>query len=281
MRLFVTGATGFVGSHFVLAALVAGHEVVGLRRSSHSVPRVPIKPAPSWLDKTMDGLVASDFAGVDVLVHLAAHTANVPYDTLENCLWWNQTVPLQMFRRAIDAGVTNFLVAGSCFEYGRSAERYEFIPPDASLEPTLSYPTSKAAASVAFHGLAAEHRLRLAILRLSQVYGEGEQETRFWPSLRRAAMEGRNFPMSAGEQVRDFIEVKDVAKALVSALDFKRVEPGIAYICNVGTGKAQTLRTFAEYWWQHWAATGLLLVGEVPYRKNDVMRIVPLVHRPQ
>jgi len=107
------------------------------------------------------------------------------------------------------------------------------------------------------------------------VYGTGEQETRLWPSLHRAALEGRDFPMSHGEQVRDFIEVNDVAKEFVTALDFRDTEHGIARFRNIGSGKAQTLREFAEYWWRHWEAPGQLLFGAIPYRKNELMRLVP------
>jgi len=31
------------------------------------------------------------------------------------------------------------------------------------------------------------------------------------------------------------------------------------------------------FWWKEWSATGKLLVGEVPYRKNEVMRYVPKI----
>ncbi len=43
MRLFVTGATGFIGSHFVNQALAAGHEVVALRRTEQSRPRIELR----------------------------------------------------------------------------------------------------------------------------------------------------------------------------------------------------------------------------------------------
>ena len=112
-------------------------------------------------------------------------------------------------------------------------------------------------------------------MRLFQVYGEGEQESRLWPSMRRAALEGRDFPMSLGEQVRDFVDVMEVAKVLVSGLDFTDTKPGTARIHNLGTGKAQTLREFSEYWWQRWDARGKLCIGALPYRKNELMRLVP------
>jgi nucleoside-diphosphate-sugar epimerase len=277
MKLFVTGATGFIGSHFVNQAIAAGHEVIALRRSPSSKPRIDIPTAPVWQDKALDRLSPSGFEGVDCLVHLAAHTPNVPYDTLENCLHWNVMVPLAVFRSAAAAGVRRFVVAGSCFEYGKSAERYEFIPSDAPLEPVLSYPTSKAAASIAFTSLASELSLKLSIHRIFQVYGEGESENRLWPSLRRAALAGEDFPLTPAEQIRDFIAVDEVAAQLLVACHQEDLIAGQVAMNNLGTGKPQTLRKFCEFWWKHWGAKGVLRIGAIPYRNNDIMRYVPLI----
>lgn len=279
MKLFVTGATGFIGSHFVNKAIAAGHEVIALRRSTESKPRIEIPRQPIWLTKPLDGLTPADFEGVDCLVHLAAHTPNVPYDSLENCLHWNVMVPLKVFRDAHKAGVERYVVAGSCFEYGKAGERYKFIPPDAPLEPVLSYPTSKAAASIAFVSLAAELSLQLSIHRIFQVYGEGEAENRLWPSLRRAALAGEDYPLTPGEQVRDFVPVEMVAEKLLKAAIGNNATRGVAHIENVGTGRAQTIRAFSETWWRHWEARGTLSIGKVPYREREIMRFVPALNQ--
>ncbi len=276
MKLFVTGAAGFIGSHFVNAAHAAGHEVIALRRSPKSGPRVPLCVPPHWLDRSMDIVRGEDLEGCDALVHLAAHTPNVPYDTLENCLHWNVLVPLGLFRRAAEANVTRIVVAGSCFEYGRSGERFEFIPPDAPLEPTQTYPASKAAASVAFCQLATELNLRLSLHRIFQVFGEGEAESRLWPSLRRTAFSGADLEMTAAEQVRDFIPVEEVARQLLENCMIA-VAPGVPLVKNLGTGKPQSLRDFATYWWNHWNAPGQLIFAAKPYRAGEVMRYVPQI----
>lgn len=282
MKLFVTGGTGFVGSHFLRAALQSGHEIVALRRSAQSRPRIPLKEsdALAWLEKGMPDLEPGDIEGCDALVHLAAHSANVPYDTLENCLHWNVIVPLGLFRQAVNAGIRRFLAAGSCFEYGRSGERYDFIPPDAPLEPTQTYPASKAAASIAFCQLAMESELQLSIHRIFQVFGEGEAESRLWPSLREAARAGRDFEMTPSEQIRDFVPVEEVARQLLAACQ-ERTPPGEPLVKNLGSGQPRRLRDFAEEWWARWQAPGKLIFGAKPYRVGEVMRYVPSLGEPQ
>ncbi len=274
MKLFVTGGTGFVGSHFINQAHAAGHQIVALRRPA-SQPRISLEHEPTWVDGPLDGDYAEALASCEVLVHLASHTPNPPYDTLETCLYWNVVATVRLFEQARLAGITRYLCAGSCFEYGRAAERYQRIPVTAPLEPTLSYPTSKAAASVALIGFAGQHQIKLKIYRIFQVFGEGEQASRLWPSLRAAAAKGTDFPMTAGAQLRDFINVTDVATAFVRSLDFSGVQPGVAHIANLGTGKAQSLADFAQHWWTQFGATGELRLGQVPYRNNEMMRLVP------
>jgi nucleoside-diphosphate-sugar epimerase len=276
-RLFVTGGTGFVGSHFVAQALARGCEVVALRHNLTSEPRITLVHAPAWLDKPMTAVTKADLAGCDAVVHLAAHGVNPPSDTLEECFRWNFQAPLHLLRVAHEAGATRIVVAGSCFEYGRSGEQFAFIPSDAPLRPTSAYAASKAAATLAFSVLAAELGLRLSIHRIFQVYGEGEGPTRLWPALRRAALAGDDFPMTTGEQIRDFIPVEQVAARLLHECFDDTVEAGQVKIENVGTGNPQTVRAFAEHWWQHWNATGKLLLGAIPTRPGEVTRYVAQV----
>lgn len=276
MRVFVTGGTGFIGAHFINQAHQAGDTVVALRRGLGATS-VPLEKQPIWVDGCLDGELLQALQSCDAVVHFAAHTPNPPYDSLNTCLYWNLTAPIRLFDQAVEAGVKRFIVAGSCFEYGRSGERYEFIPHDAPLLPTASYPTSKAAASVAFCGFAAERNVELALYRIFQVFGEGELQSRLWPSLRAAALRGDNYPMTWGEQVRDFIPVEEVAAFFLWGLHQDDIQPGIARIRNVGTGVPQTVRRFAEYWWSVWRAKGELQFGAVPYRKNEVMRFVPQI----
>lgn len=216
---------------------------------------------------------AEDFQGCNVVVHLAAHSANFPYDTLENCIHWNVLAPLALFRKAIHAGIKNFIIAGSCFEYGKSADRYQFIPPSAPLVPVQTYPTSKAMASLAFSQIAEKLELQMCILRIFQVYGEGEQENRLWPSLKKAALTGKDFEMSSGHQIRDFISVEKVALNLLQECNKKYISKNVR-VQNIGTGYPMSVRAFAKKCWEEWGANGIIHFRSQKNRENELMRIV-------
>lgn len=274
MKIVLTGGTGFIGSHFLKQALAEGHTVLAIRRSPTSQPRIHLDQEPIWIDGQLDDISSEELEGYEVLVHLAAHSVQYPFDTLTNCLRWNLTAVLELFERSRQAGIKRFIVAGSCFEYGRSGERYSEIPSDAPLEPTNSYAASKAAASIALRQWAEEHQLTLEILRVFHVYGEGEAETRFWPSLKRAALAGENFPMTKGEQIRDFQPVEAVASAFLR----RAIDTTSSHNClihNLGSETPMSIEEFARTWWSTWNARGCLLVGDLPYREAEVMRYVP------
>lgn len=274
MKLFVTGGTGFVGSHFIRLAVAQGHSVTATKRLG-SRPRISLGPETCWIPKNLSELQASDFIGMDALVHFAAVGVSPQYATWHELFNINVNQSLDIFIAAFNAGVPHLQICGSCFEYGKSGESFDFIPALAPLLPVNGYGASKAAASMAAIALATSYNKRVTILRPFTVFGDGQHESNFWPSLRAAALAGRDFCMTLGEQVRDFIPVEDVARTFLRFLDKEHHAPGSSEIHNVGSGRPQTLREFAEFWWEKWGATGKLKFGEIPYREGEVMRYVP------
>jgi nucleoside-diphosphate-sugar epimerase len=276
MTVFLTGASGFIGRHVLSALLAGGHKVRALVRD---LLRADFAPHPHLLvlPGEMNTVRSSDLAGCDALIHLAAHGVVNGMNDWEACFRVNVTDSLALWLRAADAGVTRFVICGSCFEYGRSAERYDFIPVDAPLEPTGAYHASKAAATMAAFGFAINYKIKLAVLRPFHVYGDGEAPTRFWPALRSAALACDDFSMTSGEQIRDFTPVEQVARLVMHWIVNLELKSGSPVITNIGSGHPQTLRSFAENCWRKFGARGMLKVGAIPMRSNEVMRYVPLI----
>jgi nucleoside-diphosphate-sugar epimerase len=272
-RLFVTGGTGFIGSWFVRQATLRGYEMFVLRRPGADF-RIEVAEIAHSVQGSLEDIDSHFFEGIDTLVHLAAHSANFPYDTIDRCVYWNVTATLKALEKARRSGINQFLVAGTAFEYGLSGEAFDKIPPTAPLLPTMTYPASKAMAFIALNQWAIQHQVKLRYVRIFQVYGEGELSSRLYPSLKSAARAGADFNLSSGEQVRDFINVSDVAEQLAEKLNFDHVVAGSPLTENLGTGIGMTVRQFAEQHWEKFGATGKLSFGSVNYRQNEIMRLV-------
>jgi nucleoside-diphosphate-sugar epimerase len=279
MRVFVTGGTGFIGSHVLKAMSQKNWEVSALRTSQRSIPRIALDSQPYWLDGQMDGIECEQLRGVDCLVHLAAAgvvTSGKKIDLFDV----NVSQSFRLWKTALDAGVRKFLICGSCFEYGRSGEEFDFLPPDAPLKPVTAYAASKAAATMIGIGLAITYGASVKVVRPFQVFGPGEAYERFWPSLCKAATSGNDFPMSKGEQIRDFVQVEDVAAEIVESCDSWELPFSSYSVSNIGSGKPQSLLEFCEYWWQKLGAKGDILPGKLSYRIDEVMRYVPQIGNP-
>lgn len=56
MKIFLTGATGFLGSHFLneIFSQQLPIQVVAHKRSINSIPRVELSLEPEWLVKPLD-----------------------------------------------------------------------------------------------------------------------------------------------------------------------------------------------------------------------------------
>lgn len=277
MKIFLTGGTGFIGTHFLQSPLGAGHEVIALRRGENSQTCLPLIREPVWLTKGMDEVTAADLAGCDTLVHLASPGVSPKKADWDELFFWNVTVPLRLVQQALAANVRRIVTAGTFAEYGRSADRLDPIPPDAPLEPTYGYAASKAAASVALSALAVEKGFEFACLRVFSAFGEGQFESNFWPALRKAALAGEDFSMTPGEQIRDYMPVEEVAGAFWRAATTLDLQPGKPLFGNIGSGRPVSMIEFAKEWWTRLGAKGQLRPGVVPYRPNEVMRFVPQV----
>lgn len=274
MKVFITGGTGFIGSNFINYATNLGIHIVAQKRlSSQTKLKIHNPEKVKWIDKDLDEDFEEELRDCDALIHLAAHSVIPPYKPLSECLYWNVFAAIKLLEAAERADVRNVIMAGSCFEYGLSANDYEKIPPNAKLKPVETYGVSKALATEACMAFAKGKQIKLQVLRIFQVYGDGENERRFWPSLKKAALSGNDFPMSSGEQIRDFIHVSKVCDVFLRAISVDIV-PGKPVIRNVGTGVGTTLLDFAKEWWSTWGATGQLIPGAIGLRPGELHRIV-------
>ena len=276
MKIFLTGGSGFIGSNFINHALSEGHNIFALKKKESS-PKIKLIREPFWINGDLDTDVSKYLKESDCLVHLAAYgvsNGGINKDW-SKAIKWNIVSTLNLFENAYECGVRKYLVTGSCFEFGNSGQRYKNIPVDAPLQPITAYASSKAAASIIINAWAIEKKVKLHLMRLFHVFGEGEANYRLWASLKNAAICKEDFKMTKGEQVRDFINVKEVSKILLNGICNEILEDGNPLITNVGSGKPTSVLSFCQKWWETFNSKSKLIVGAKPYRDNEIMRYVP------
>ena len=86
--------------------------------------------------------------------------------------------------------------------------------------------------------------------RIFTVYGEGQFSGNLWPSLRQTAIAGNDFPMTDGENIRDFLPVADVARHLRTAAERRDIQSDQPLVVNIGSGYGLRVVDFAQQQWR-------------------------------
>ena len=283
MKIFLSGGTGFIGSHFIDELFTEKYDskyynILALKRKNSST-RINLRKSPEWRTGSLRDDWSEDLKDCDVLVHMASAGVVYDADNWNKCMETNLLDSYSLWEQAIHAGIKRIIILGSCSEYGMSGCNFKKIPIDAQLIPTNAYGASKAAASMAAQALCIKHKIELAILRVFHVYGPGEYPKRFWASLVKSAKDGMDFEMTKGAQIRDFQHVRNTVRQIERFISDEYLAKGEPLIKNLGTGYGQTLLEFAKKEWQKQNAKGKLLPGKIPYRKDEVMSYVPLIEK--
>ncbi|MBW4085475.1 NAD(P)-dependent oxidoreductase [Paenibacillus sp. S150] len=182
MNIFVTGATGKVGSRFAPRMLQRGHQVKLLVRDAAKA---------DWLHQQGAELIEGDLLqpddyvgalrGTDAVIHLAAQFRGVDEATARIS---NLDGSIALARAALQAGAPRFVFASTNNVYG-SGNRSRPSREDDELSPSFAYPQTKAAAETALLQLHREQGLGLRIVRLPFVYGERDPHImEFLPLMR-------------------------------------------------------------------------------------------------
>ncbi len=264
MKVAVTGANGFIGRH-VLNEL-DGREVETIAVVRPSSERPFALPAGRVVDIDLHNppLNAFELIGKpDVLIHLAWF--GLPnYRSLHH---FDHELPSQyrFLNDLVQSGLSNIVVAGSCFEYGN-----QFGPLSESIEtyPNTPYGFAKNSLREQLQYMKEIYPFQLTWARLFYLFGTGQSEKSLLPQLLQAVLRGdRSFEMSGGEQLRDYLPVEKAASYLVS-LALKRQDIGIVNVCS---GDPISVRKLVESWVKDNELPITLNLGRYPYPDYEPM----------
>lgn len=223
MRVLLTGASGFVGSHLGYRLAKAGHDVTCFIHDEE------ILIGKSYVRGSLESLADCERAIVrhrpDVIYHLGAqaivpHAKLDPFGTLETNVRGTYNL-LEAFRRHDDRSGT-FIMASSDKAYGELPEGgYREGDP---LRGEGPYDVSKSCADLIAQSYAKTYGLRVGIVRAGNIYGPGDPDpTRLIPSIIRDLRSRRRVQiMSDGTPVRDFLWIGDVVQAYVQLEEYVR-----------------------------------------------------------
>ena len=140
---------------------------------------------------------------------------------------------------------------------------------DTPLAPNTLYAACKASAFQVLRFFLGAEGMSFAWCRVFYLYGEGEDERRLVPYIRRQLEAGQEVLLTRGDQVRDFLDVKDAARMIADVALGQ--QQGAVNICS---GEAVTIRQLAERIADEYGRRELLRFGARPENIFDPPRVV-------
>jgi len=243
-KVLVTGGAGFIGKHSVIELLNLGY----------CVSVLDVEERPLWLPPevsyTRGSIVDAETCevacqSIDQILHLAAQSRSAPsVSEWEENLQVNILGTTNLLKAAKKIGVTKFVFASSSTVYGDGA-----VPQTPSQAPAFLnfYAWSKYSAEQLCLQFDRHFGVPTTALRYFSVYGPGQPRSGEYALVMgifsEAKRSGERVQIYGdGLQSRDFIHVRDVAKANVAALE----SDCRALTLNVGSGTNTSILQLAE-----------------------------------
>jgi nucleoside-diphosphate-sugar epimerase len=255
---FVTGVSGFLGSHAARFLVRRGWQVVGLKRSTSDLSRLrDVAGQITFRDVDREPAEAL-FRGPapNVVLHLATVYGRQS-ELRSEVATANTVFPLTLLEQAARRGVRVFLNAATCY--------------------TLEYKHLQAYTLSKQHfaewgRLLASPGMRFINLRLYHPYGPGDDPSKFVMNMIRSCLNGKgDIPLTPGEQRKDFLHVQDFLAAVrILLAQAERLPDGFVSL-DCGSGRAVSIREFAETVHRLTGSRAVLRFGALPYRENEIM----------
>lgn len=260
MTILVTGGAGYIGSHMVLELVDAGERVVVLDNLSTGFrwavsPQAKLVVGDIGDQALVEALIREH--GVRSIIHFAGSIV-VPESVADPLGYYlNNTVKSRaLLEVAVKTGVEHFIFSSTAAVYGNPRENP--VSETATPAPMSPYGSSKLMTEIMLRDTAFAHPIRYVALRYFNVAG-GDPEGRTGQSTPRAThlikvacetalgqrqqmdVFGTDYETIDGTCVRDYIHVKDLARAHSAALDYLR-KGGASDIFNCGYSRGYSVK---------------------------------------
>jgi nucleoside-diphosphate-sugar epimerase len=269
LRVLLTGATGFIGSHVARRLVENNTEVYALVRPGSNFWRIRDIADTLHLVKG-DLLSAAELSNElerirpDCCIHLAWYVEPEKYlDSHDNARFLTASINLASHLSKI--GCRRFVAAGTCFEYDTNLG---YLSESSPTVPRSLYAACKLGLQVALNRLQETTNMQVAWFRLFYQYGPFEDPRRLIPYVACALLRDQEARVTAGEQVRDYLHVEDVASAILAVCTSNLSGP-----VNIGSGTPVKLRDLVATIGRIAGRHELIKFGALPYPPSEPMFI--------
>ena len=225
VKVLVTGANGYIGSHLVKRLLDCGHEVIAVDLKDNNIDSRALFFSVDIFKEKFDYYTI--FKKPDVLVHLACK--DVP---VHNSIYHIESLPSHFLfiKEMIDNGLKHVVTVGSMHDVGYFEGA---ISEDTEPKPATFYGIAKDSLRRMVQVYAKENAVIHQHLRFFYTYGDDEKSSgSVFSKILKMAKEGsETFPFTDGKNKFDYIEINELAKQVEAVITQKEID-GIINCCS-------------------------------------------------
>lgn len=273
-KILVTGATGFIGKNLV-ESLKEKFEVYALildEKEKNVIPQIDYIFWKTFFDrenevKTLDG---KKLGKIDTVIHLASYGVNPKDNDIDKMIESNINLTKDLILNLERVACKNIIFTGSGFEYGDKGKIK--LKEDMELNPFSLYGATKVSAFLIGKKLCESLGINYINLRLFNIFGEYEGSNRLIPQIINNYLEGKELNFTAGNQVRDYLYIKDIIEVYEMILE-KNIYNNETY--NVCSSEEVTIKEFiTKVAYTIGINKNSLNFGTIPSRKEEALYIV-------
>jgi len=268
-KILVTGATGFIGNYVVQELLKNNCLVVASSSNIENAKKALWFSNVNYIPlnlKEYDQRVNyfEYFDKPDALIHLAWE--GLPNYRDDFHLTENLPRHFQFLQNIVENGVVNLTVTGTCFEYGMQEGK---LREDMPVFPANPYAKAKDTLRRQLELEQLKKKFKLKWVRLFYMYGKGQNANSLFAQLDKALENGdKEFNMSGGEQLRDYLPVEKVAECIVKIA----LQDKVTGIINCCSGTPHKVKDLVENYLARKKKTIHLNLGYYPYPDYEPMQ---------
>jgi nucleoside-diphosphate-sugar epimerase len=261
MRILLTGATGFLGSHLAKRLLSDGLDVVIVKRSHSMIDRIAgIMPSLTSYDLDKTSLDEIFEENIDVIIHTATNYGH--NEDISNVLESNTLFPLKLLEMAVSHKVKTVINTDTFFNKDQYTD-YTYLS---------QYSLSKKYFLQLAKMLTLQNDIQLINVRLEHLYGPDDGDMKFITSILKNLIKNQPYiNLSPGHQKRDFVFINDVVFAFSLIISRLRdIHEQYTYY-ELGTGVSTSIKDFVTTSHRLTESLTELRFGYLPYRANEIM----------